>query len=81
MPPTMPIFERLAYHGMRRPGRRVAAKASSGLKHNEMGREGEEEEQDVDRTEADHALEALGEPLTWDLARVRPISHSLYDPP
>ena len=64
LPATMPILERLAYHAMRSPHPKLRARG-----------EKSSEENDMDLMEADHALEALDMPLTWDLGRVRVIGN------
>ena len=62
----MPIFERLAYHRTRRYGARANMQASNGTKHVD----GEAEPVEMDLRAEHHALDVLGESLTWDLCRV-----------
>jgi hypothetical protein len=67
MPPTMLIFERLAYH---------EAKLRKREEHRTSSGAGPDEEHhdavgDVEIREDVAALKALGEPLTWDLIHVR----------
>ena len=66
----MPIIERLTYHSARMPKSAKRFMRQTSGRHGEtkgdVGMAGEAS----DISEQHHAFEALGQPLTWDLAHV-----------
>ena len=73
MPPTMPIFERLAYHSMHRARPTGVGQWSNGRSGGSQGAVSAAaigEDEDVDVRESNKALEILGQRLTWDLCHV-----------
>ncbi|ORY33700.1 hypothetical protein BCR39DRAFT_592676 [Naematelia encephala] len=83
LPPTIPIFERLAYHQTRHPMFRLQARGPTTAtttipaEDNDDENDGVTTGSDVDRLsimEDDKAIENLGRPLTWDIAHDEQLS-------